>query len=125
MKSARTRPPGRYADNLARYEALVATNRDVERKGDTMPYTSVNGHMFSLLTKDGYVILRLAEKDREAFLEKYKTPAVVQYGAVMKEYVEVPDALLERTKDAKKFFDASFRYVSGLKPKPTTKKKKG
>ena len=34
---------------LASYEALVATGPGVERKGKTMPYTSVNGHMFSFL----------------------------------------------------------------------------
>jgi len=113
----------RYEQNLERYEALVATNSTIDRKGATMPYTSVNGHMFSLLTKDGALILRLSPKDREAFLKKYKTPAVVLYGAVMKEYVEIPDALLAKTATLKKFFDASFKYVSALKPKPTSRKK--
>ncbi len=113
----------RYADNLARYEKLVATNPRIERKGATMPYTSVNGNMFSLLTKDGTLVIRLSPKDRAAFLEKHKTPPVVLYGAVMKEYVEVPDVLLARTASLKKIFDASFKYVSSLKPKPTTRKK--
>ena len=113
----------RYTQNLERYEALVATNAAIERKGATMPYTSVNGHMFSLLTKDGALVLRLSPEDRDTFLTKYKTPAVVLYGAVMKEYVEVPDALLAKTAGLKKFFDASYRYVSSLKPKPTAKKK--
>jgi hypothetical protein len=113
----------RYEQNLERYEALVATNSTVDRKGATMPYTSVNGHMFSLLTKDGALILRLSPKDREAFLKKYKTPTVVLYGAVMKEYVEIPDTLLGKTASLKPFFDASFKYVSSLKPKPTAKKK--
>jgi hypothetical protein len=120
----RPKPDPRYAANLERYEALVATNPKVERKGDTMPYTSVNGHMFSLLTKDGALALRLSEKDREAFRKKYTTPTVVLYGAKMKEYVEVPDALLARTAGAKAFFDASYRYVSSLAPKPTSKAKK-
>jgi hypothetical protein len=124
MKAADGKHTPRYAENLARYEALVATNPNVERKGDTMPYTSVNGHMFSLLTKEGALVLRLSDEDRETFRKKYNTPAVVLYGAVMKEYVEVPDALLARTKDAKQFFDASYRYVSALKPKATTKAKK-
>ena len=123
MKSAGGTPTARYAENLAHYEALVATNPRIERKGATMPYTSVNGHMFSLLTKEGSVVLRLSDEDREAFVRKYKTPAVVQYGAVLKEYVQVPDALLARTKEARKFFELSFRYVSALKPKPTTKPK--
>jgi hypothetical protein len=123
MKAAPAKPTARYAENLARYEALVATNPKVERKGATLPYTSVNGHMFSLLTKEGALVLRLSDADRDAFVKKFKTPAVVLYGAVMKEYVEVPDALLARTKEAKTFFDASFRHVSALKPKPTTKAK--
>jgi len=47
------------------FERLVAANPEVERKGATMPYTSVNGHMFSLLTKDSGVALRLPDGDRE------------------------------------------------------------
>lgn len=113
----------RYEQNLERYEALVATNPKVDRKGATMPYTSVNGHMFSLLTKDGALILRLSPADREAFLRKYKTPTVVLYGAVMKEYVEIPDVMLAKPASLKRFFDASFKYVSSLKPKATAKKK--
>jgi hypothetical protein len=124
MKQHLARPTARYTDNLALYEKLVATNPRIERKGATLPYTAVNGHMFSLLTKDGTLVLRLSAADREAFLKGYKTPAVTLYGAVMKEYVEIPDALLARTASLKKFFDASYRHVSGLKPKPTAKKKR-
>ena len=97
------------------------TNPKVERKGDTMPYTSVNGHMFSLLTKEGWLALRLPEDEREAFLRKYKTKLAVQYGTVMKEYVQVPEALLKKTSELRKFFNLSYEYVSSLKPKPTKK----
>ena len=38
-------------DRLELYERLVATLPGIERKGATMPYTSVNGHMFSYLSK--------------------------------------------------------------------------
>jgi TfoX/Sxy family transcriptional regulator of competence genes len=112
-----------YAAKLVLYEKLVATNPAVERKGDTMPYTSVNGHMFSLLTREGTLILRLAPDDQSAFLEKYESKVPVQYGTVMKEYVEVPDSLLSKTRELKKHFDRSYAHVSSLKPKPTTKKK--
>ena len=47
------------ADALKQYEKLIATNPNVERKGATMPYTSLNGHMFSFLTKTGTLALRL------------------------------------------------------------------
>ena len=113
-----------YAEKLELYEKLVALNPSVERKGDTMPYTSLNGHMFSLLTKEGWLALRLPTGEREAFLKKYKTKLCEQYGVVMKEYVVVPDALLLKTRELKKFFDLSYTYLKSLKPKPTKAKKK-
>jgi len=111
-------------EKLELYERLVATNPKVERKGDTVPYTSMNGHMFSYLSKQGKLALRLPADEREVFLKKYKAKLCEAYGVVQKEYVEVPDSLLASTKELKKYFDASFAYVSSLKPKPTTKKKK-
>ncbi len=114
----------RYAANLTLYEKLVATNPGVDRKGATMPYTSLNGHMFSFLTKEGKLALRLPTEERESFLKAYETQLCVQHGRVMKEYVEIPGKLLEKTEDLKKYFDISFEYVSSLKPKPTKRKKK-
>jgi hypothetical protein len=108
---------------LTLYEKLVATNPKLDRKGDTMPYTSLNGHMFSLLTKEGSLALRLPAGEREAFLKRYKTSLCEQYGHVMPEYVVVPDALLSKTRELKRYFDISYAYVGSLRPKPTTKKK--
>ncbi len=70
----------------------------------------------------GGLALRLPSDAREAFLKKYKTKLCVQYETVMKEYVEVPDALLRKTPELRKYFDQSYAYVGSLKPKPTTKK---
>jgi hypothetical protein len=36
---------------------------------------------------------------------------------VLKEYVVVPDELLAKTRELKKYFDLSVEYVGGLKPK--------
>jgi hypothetical protein len=105
------------------YEKLVAAHPRVQLKGDTVPYTSLNGHMFSALHEDGRVALRLPSPDREAFLKKYQTSLAAQYGAVQKEYVVVPDKLLATTAELKPYFVKSMAYVSSLKPKPTTKKK--
>lgn len=69
-----------YAANLKLWEKLVATNPSVQRKGATMPYTSVNGHMFSLFTREAWLALRLPTAEREAFLKKYKTKLCEQYG---------------------------------------------
>jgi hypothetical protein len=111
-----------YAEKLELYEKLIATNPEVERKGDTVPYTSVNGNMFSYLSKAGELALRLPEGEREAFLKKYKTKLCEAYGVVQKEYVVVPDAVLKKTQELKRFFDQSYAYVSSLKPKATKKK---
>ena len=110
------------AEKLELYEKLVATNPEVERKGAANPYTSLNGHMFSMLDRSGTLILRLPSDERETFIRKYKTKNPVQYGAVMKEYVEVPDALLKRTSELKNYFDISYKYTGSLKPKPTRRK---
>lgn len=109
---------------LALYEKLVATNPNVQLKGDTVPYTSLHGHMFSYLSKAGKLALRLPLEERAPFLKKYKTKLCESYGIVQKEYVEVPDSLLAATRELKPYFDFSYQYVSSLKPKPTTKKKK-
>ena len=84
--------------------------------------------MFSYLSKDGKLALRLPPAEREAFLKKYSArlcQAFCQaYGVVQPEHVEVPDALLSSTREVKKFFDCSYDWVRSLKPKPTTKKKR-
>lgn len=113
-----------YVANLDLYEKLVATNPDIERKGAKMPYTSINGHMFSFLTQQAQVALRLPTVERNQFLEKYDTELCVQYGSVMKEYVLVPNALLKKTLELKEYFDVSYSYVSSLKPKQTRKRRK-
>ena len=111
------------ADKLELYEKLVAAHPKVERKGAAMPYTSVNGHMFSFLTKEGKLALRLPTEELDVFLKKYKTKLCEQHGVVMKEYALVPDALLKKTPELKKCFELSYAYVASLKPKATTKKK--
>ena len=90
--------------------------------GVTNPYTSLNGHMFSHLSKDGSLGLRLPKEEREAFLERYNTSLYESYGAIMKEYVAVPDDLLQNTDELKPYLDISYEYVKTLKPKPTKKK---
>ena len=110
-------------ERIALYEQLIATHPDAIRKGNTIPYTSLNGNMYSYISKDGFMALRLAPADRESFLEKYKTTLVLSYGIIQKEYVTVPDSLLNNTDELKPYFDLSYQYVSSLKPKPTTKKK--
>ena len=113
------------AERVALYEKVVAGVPGVERRGADNPYTSVNGNMFSLLlSPEGRMALRLPEGEREAFLAKYETKLYEAYGTVMKEYVAVPDGLLEKTKELQKYFRVSYAYAKTLKAKGGKKKGK-
>lgn len=112
-------------ERVALYNKMVASNPDAVLKGATIPYTSHNGHMYSFVTKEDIVGLRLPADERPKFLDKYKTKLVEQYGIVQKEYVVVPDGLLKKTAELVPYFEMSYKYVNSLKPKPTTKSKKG
>lgn len=109
------------AEQLAPFDALIKSIKGLDRKGATMPYTSVNGHMFSFIDNDFNLSLRLSVEDKTAFEKKYKSQPSIQHGAVMKEYVRVPSALFSKTKDLQPWFKKSFDYTSSLKPKPTKK----
>jgi hypothetical protein len=111
------------AERIALYETLVATLPGVERKGADNPYTSLNGDMFSLLlSPEGRLAFRLPNPEREQFLKKYKTTLFEAYGAVMQEYVAVPEKLLSKTKELQQYFAMSYAYAKTLKAKPTKKK---
>ncbi len=107
------------------YSKMVASYPDAVLKGDTIPYTSLNGHMYSFLSKGDEVTLKLPADERVKFIEKYKTRLAENYGIVQKEYVVVPDDLLENTDKLKPYFEMSYNYTKTLKPKPTAKSKKG
>jgi len=110
------------ADKQALYDKLLATNPKIERKGAANPYISLNGHMFTYLNPSGTLAVRLPEEEREKFLKKFKTTLFEAYGAVMKEYVTVPDSLLKNTKELSKYLELSYAHIGTLKPKPTKKK---
>ena len=109
-------------EKVVLYERLLATV-PLERKGAANPYTSLNGNMFTLLHQSQRLAIRLPEDTRAEFLKKYKTKLFEAYGAVMDEYVAVPDSLLENTKVLQKYLVVSYEYAQTLKPKPTKKKR--
>ena len=104
---------------MAAYDRLIATQVRVRRMGAKMPYTSLNGHMFSYLAEPGSLALRLPATEREEFLARFGARLQEAYGFVQKEYVAVPDALLADTATLAPYFAASLAYVGRLKPKPT------
>ena len=80
--------------------------------------------MFSFLSPDGKMGLRLPQSEREAFIEKYNSQLFIAHGTVLKEYVTIPEGLLRDVRTMNKYFLISYEYVKGLKAKPTSKKKK-
>ncbi|HEY7402797.1 MAG TPA: hypothetical protein VIB39_04705 [Candidatus Angelobacter sp.] len=104
------------------YEKLLQTIPEIERKGAANPYTALNGNMFTLLLQSKSLAIRLPKAEREEFLQKHKTKLFEAYGAVMPEYVAVPDSLLTNTKELQKYLQISYAYAKTLKPKPAKKK---
>lgn len=107
----------KWEASLELYDAVVGEHPDFERKGKSMPYTSVNGHMFSMLRKDGVLGMRMSKEDREAFMETYGVGQFTNYGANIRDYVEIPDEVLQDKKKLASYLDASYQYTLTLKPK--------
>ena len=108
---------------IAFYDKLISNNANFERKGKTMPYTSINGHVFSFISKEDVMGLRLSQIDREEFIEDFDGKLMVQHGRTMKEFIQIPDDLLENMEELSKLLDKSFNYVFSLKPKPLKNRK--
>jgi hypothetical protein len=100
------------------YKRLIDTHPEIELKGGKkLPNTSVNGNMFSFVSKAGKIALRLGKAEREAFIKKYDSKLAENYGVVMKEYVEVPDELLSNLDELAPYLALSYEYTQMLKPK--------
>jgi hypothetical protein len=115
---AAKKTPNVPQEKLELYDKLIATHPDLERKGAANPYLSLNGHMLSYLHATGSVALKLPPVAREVFLAKYNTKLFEAYGVVQRDFVTVPDDLLERTEELAPYLVMSYDYVKTLKPKP-------
>lgn len=104
---------------LAIYEKMVASQPGIERKGKANPYTSMNGNMFSFITKEGEIALRLPDATRE----RMRAKPVIQYNAVMRGYALVPKSKLSRPAELAKMFAESVAYAKTLPAKETNPKK--
>jgi TfoX/Sxy family transcriptional regulator of competence genes len=118
-KAKKSGVPG---EKLELFDQLIAVRPEIERKGANNAYAAVNGNMFLLMQADGVLAIRLPEDVRAEFLKKYKAKLHEAYGAVMKEYVAVPEAVVGKTKEMQKYVAASYDYAKTLKAKPTKKK---
>lgn len=106
-----------WKENLERFDKLVAKCPGFDRKGKTMPYTSANGYMFSLLNKDGQFGIRFSKKVQEKYIKEFNSTIFKSYGAVMKGYVLIPDHMLEDLDKLSVYLNESYDYVMTLEPK--------
>lgn len=120
--SPKSAAPSAPLEAVAAFDRLLAALPEVERKGATMPYTSVNGNMFSYLDASGSMAMRLGPADREAFIDRFGTTLHHAYGIVQKEYVTVPSTVLAGTNELLPWFRKSLAYARTLKSKPMTRR---
>ena len=106
-----------WEDKLASYDQLVAKCPRFDRQGKTVPYTSANGYMFSILNKDGQLGIRFSKDVQEKYIQEFGTTIFKSHGAVMKGYVLIPDHLLEDLDEVAKYLNESYDYVMSLEPK--------
>ena len=106
-----------YEEKLKIYDALVAKCDRFERKGKTMPYTSANGHMFSLLNKDGELGMRFSKEVQEKYFEEFNTTVFKSHGATMRGYILIPDNMFKDLDTLAQYLDESYDYVMSLPPK--------
>ena len=106
-----------YEKNLARYDEIVSRCKGFERQGKSMPFTSANGHMFSLLNKDGELGFRYSKEVQEKYIEKWDSGYLKSHGATMRGYVMVPEKMYKNLNKLAEYLTESYEYVMSLDPK--------
>ncbi len=106
-----------WEEKLKFYDQLIATNSKFKRKGKTMPYTSANGYMFTLFNKAGEIGIRLSKESGAKFKKEHRATIYKSYGAVMRDYVLVPETLYNDLDLLAAYVEESYQYVMSLKPK--------
>ena len=106
-----------YEAQLKLYDEIVSKCSRFDRKGKTMPYTSANGHMFSLLNKAGELGIRFSKDVQKKYMEEYSTTFFKSYNAIMRGYILITKDMLKDLNNVAKLLDESFDYVMSLEPK--------
>ena len=106
-----------WEEKLKIYDELAAKCPRFERKGKTVPYTSANGHMFSLLNKAGEIGIRFSKEVQKKYIEEFNTTIFKSYNSIMHGYVLIPERMLEDLDNVARYLDESYDYVMSLEPK--------
>ena len=106
-----------WEKKVALYDELVAKCPRFERKGKTVPYTSANGHMFSILNKDGELGIRFSREVQKKYILELDTTTFKSHGATMRGYVLIPERMWNDLDTLANCLNESFEYVMSLDPK--------
>jgi len=106
-----------YSETLKHYDDAVALCQGIERKGKSMPYTSANGHMFSLINKEGELGIRFSKAEQERLIEELNSDYFRSHGATMRGYVTMPKEIIRDAEKLAKFVMMGHAYVMSLDPK--------
>jgi len=106
-----------WEEKLMIYDELVARCPRFERKGKTMPYTSANGHMFSLLNKAGEIGIRFSKEVQKKYIGEFDSTIFKSYNSILHGYVLIPENMLEDLDNIARYLDESYDYVMSLEPK--------
>lgn len=107
----------KWEEKLELYDQIVKKCPRFERQGRTMPYTSANGHMFSLLNKAGELGFRYSKPTQETYIKEFKSSKFNSYGAEMKGYVLIPEEMFSDLDQLAEYLNQSYDYVMSLEPK--------
>ncbi|MGB0428897.1 MAG: hypothetical protein ACPGLV_00390 [Bacteroidia bacterium] len=102
---------------LSLYDEAVNRIDGLKRKGKTVPYTSANGYMFSILNKENQLGIRLSKDEQAKFKSIYDSGIFMSHGAVMRDYVLVPESMLTDSELLAKYIKMSWNFVNTLPPK--------
>lgn len=103
------------------YAAIADQHWDMPIKGKANPYTSMNGNMFSFLSKQGDICLRLSKDSQSAYWQAHGGEPVMQYGSVMRGYVALSDEVLADGDACAHWFSLCLADAQALPAKATKK----
>ena len=82
-----------------------------------MPYTSANGHMFSIVNKEGELGFRYSKEVQEKYIEEFGSSLFKSHGATMRGYVLIPEHMFEDLDTLAEYLNEAYDYVMSLEPK--------
>lgn len=106
-----------WGEILVLYDQIVDMCPRFKRKGKTMPYTSANGHMFSLLNKAGELGFRFSKPVQEKYIKAFGTGKLYSYNAEMHGYVRIPEEMFRDLDRLAMLLNEAYDYVMTLEPK--------